>query len=252
MLAKTFLLLTTLALASAGPVRRQSGCSSKPTNPTLPTNGNGVELPAPAENLVLKHIALGHGIQNYTCTSTNATALTATATGALAALYDATPLYPNAGPGALPGVDAFNALTTNAVWGSKLPLVPDGVSKFGASASAPFPNPGQALELPNIKALPFLGVHFFDAKGVPTFKVGDDVFSGGKLNGTKAPAAADVGPEKTGAVDWLLLGDKGASKGITTIYRVVTAGGVAHACTTPGASDSVPYATYYWMYGPKA
>lgn len=44
MLAKTFLLLATLALASAGPVKRQSGCSSKPVNPTLPTNGNGTYL----------------------------------------------------------------------------------------------------------------------------------------------------------------------------------------------------------------
>lgn len=197
------------------------------------------------------HIALGHGIQNYSCTSTNATTLAATATGALAALYDATPLYPNQGAGAL-SVDAFNGLTSNALWGTKLPLTSDGVSKFGASASAPFPQPVAALELPNVKALPFIGVHFFDSKGVPTFKVGEHVFSGGKLNGTKAPASADAGPEDTGAVDWLLLGDKGGSKGITTIYRVVTAGGVAHKCTTAGASDSVPYATYYWMYGPKA
>ncbi|KAF4929564.1 hypothetical protein CGCVW01_v001374 [Colletotrichum viniferum] len=246
MLAKTFVLLATLALASAGPVPRPGGCATSPAKPTLPTNGNGVELPAPAEDLVLKHIALGHGIQNYTCTGTNATA-----TGALAALYDAMSLYPNQGPQAL-SIDAFNSLTTNAVWGAKLPLTSDGVSKFGASSASPFPTPGADLEMPGLKALPFIGVHFFDATGVPTFKVGEDIFAGGKLNGTKAPTAADVGPEKTGAVDWLRLGDKGASKGITSIYRVVTAGGVAHACTTPGASDSVPYAAYYWMYGPKA
>ncbi|KAF4844177.1 hypothetical protein CGCSCA4_v007571 [Colletotrichum siamense] len=251
MLAKTFVLLATLALASAGPVPRPGGCATSPAKPTLPTNGNGVELPAPAEDLVLKHIALGHGIQNYTCTGTNATAISATATGALAALYDAMSLYPNQGPQAL-SIDAFNSLTTNAVWGAKLPLTSDGVSKFGASSASPFPTPGTDLEMPGLKALPFIGVHFFDATGVPTFKVGEDIFAGGKLNGTKAPTAADVGPEKTGAVDWLRLGDKGASKGITSIYRVVTAGGVAHACTTPGASDSVPYAAYYWMYGPKA
>ncbi|KAF6827185.1 malate dehydrogenase [Colletotrichum plurivorum] len=256
MLAKSFVALATLALASAGPVQRRQ-CSNKPTAPTLPVNGNGLELPAPADNLVLKHIALGHGIQNYTCTSVNgSTSLTANPTGALAALYDATAFYPSQGAADAIPLDAFNGLPTNAVWASKLPLTSDGSTKFGASSSAPFPSPGEDLALPGLKALPYLGVHFFDAKGTPTFKVGGDggdIFSGGKLNGTKAPASADVGPEKTGAVDWLLLGDKnGASKGVTVIYRVVTAGGVAHQCTTLGATDSVPYATYYWMYGPKA
>ncbi|TDZ36536.1 hypothetical protein C8035_v008279 [Colletotrichum spinosum] len=251
MLAKTFLVLATLAMASAGPVRKS--CAPEPTKPTLPVNGNGAELPAPPADLVLKHIVLGHGIQNYTCASspTNATSLTATSTGALAALYDASSLYPHAGPAAL-SLDAFNGLTTNAVWGAKLPLTPDGVSKFGASSTAPFPQPAADLALPNLKPLPFAGVHFFDGKGVPTFKVGDDLFAGAKLNGIKAPASADVGPEKTGAVDWLLLGDKGASKGVTAVYRVVTAGGVAHQCTQAGPADSVPYAAYYWMFGPKA
>ncbi|OHW93944.1 malate dehydrogenase [Colletotrichum incanum] len=256
MLAKTFLLLASLALASAAPAKRQAGssCGAKPTTPNLPVNGNGAELPPVAADLVLKHIALGHGIQNYTCAETNATGpttLAATATGALAALYDAAPLYPSAGPGSLSSVDAFNGLTTNVVWDSPLPLVSDGVSRFGASTSAPFPAPAD-LALPNIAPLKQIGVHFFDDKGVPTFKVGEDLFKGAKLNGTKAPSSADVGPEKTGAVDWLLLGDKGASKGVTAVYRVVTAGGVAHKCTTVGATDSVPYATYYWFYGPKA
>ncbi|GJC79837.1 hypothetical protein ColLi_02675 [Colletotrichum liriopes] len=252
MLAKTLLVLASLALASAAPAKRQAGagCGSQPPAPSLPANGNGAELPPVAAGLVLKHIALGHGIQNYTCASTNATGATtlaASATGALAALYDAAPLYPNAGPGSLPSVDAFNALTTNVVWDSPLPLVSDGVSRFGASTSAPFPPPPTS-----IAPLKQIGVHFFDDAGVPTFHVGEDLFKGGKLNGTKAPSSADVGPEKTGAVDWLLLGDKGASKGVTAVYRVVTAGGVAHQCTVAGATDSVPYATYYWFYGPKA
>ncbi|KAK1589884.1 malate dehydrogenase [Colletotrichum navitas] len=253
MLAKTFLLLASLALASAAPAKREAGrpgCGPKPVAPTLPTHGNGAELPAPAADLVLKYIALGHGIQNYTCVVPNATTHTAVATGALAALYDARPLYPNAGPGSLPSVEAFDALTTNAVWGSPLPLVSDGVTRYGASLD-PFPAPAD-LALPNIAPLKQIGVHFFDNKGVPTFKVGQGILKAAKLNGIKAPASADPGPEETGAVDWLQLGDKGGSKGITAVYRVATAGGVAHKCTTDGASDSVPYAAYYWLYGPKA
>ncbi|KAK1976941.1 malate dehydrogenase [Colletotrichum cereale] len=250
MLAKTLLLLASLALASAAPAKRQvsPGCASKAT---LPTHGNGVELPPPAADLVLKHIALGHGIQNYTCVGANDTALTATATGALAALYDASPLYPKTGPGSLPSVDAFNALSTTAVHGSPLPLVPDGVTRFGASASAPFPAFAD-LALPNYPPMKQIGVHFFDNAGVPIFKVGADMLRAAKLNGIKAPSSADPGPEKTGAVDWLQLGDKGGSQGVTGVYRVVTAGGVAHKCTTAGAIDSVPYAAYYWLYGPKA
>ncbi|OHE97585.1 malate dehydrogenase [Colletotrichum orchidophilum] len=251
MLAKTILLLASLALVSAAPAKRQAGCVSKPAAPTLPVNGNGVELPAPPADLVLKHIALGHGIQNYTCTSVNATSITATATGALAGLYDAQPLYPNVGAASLSSVDVFNGLTTNAVWSTPLPLTSDGTSKFGASATTPFPPPAD-LVMPGIAPMKQLGVHFFDNTGVPTFKLGEYLLRGAKLNGTKAPASADAGPEKTGSVDWLYLGDKGGSKGISAVYRVVTAGGAAHQCTTPGATDSVPYAAFYWFYGPKA
>ncbi|KAK2062003.1 malate dehydrogenase [Colletotrichum caudatum] len=250
MLAKTFVLLASLALASAAPAKRQAGCP-KPIAATLPTHGDGTELPAPAANLVLKYIALGHGIQNYTCVATNATTVTATATGALAALYDAHALYPKAGPGSLPSVDDFDALTSKAVRDTPLPLVSDGVTRFGASASAPFPAPAD-LNLPGVAPLKRIGVHYFDSTGVPTFDLGADLFKGAKLAGIKAPASADAGPESTGAVDWLQLGDKGGSRGITDVYRVVTAGGVAHKCTEGGASDSVPYAAYYWFYGPKA
>ncbi|OLN86402.1 hypothetical protein CCHL11_06349 [Colletotrichum chlorophyti] len=255
MLAKTFVLIATLALASAAPAsRRQNspGCTPKPKTPTLPVNGNGIELPQPPADVVLKYIALGHGIQNYTCTTSNTTGqLTATATGALAGLYDASAYYPNQGADSLPSVDLFNGLTRNALYGTPLPLKSDGVTRYGASLSDPFPAPAP-LVLPSIKPLPQLGVHYFDSKGVPTFKVKEDVFKGGKLDGTKAPDSADPGPEKTGAVDWLFLGDKGESKGITYVYRVITGGGVAHPCTEAGVSDSVPYATYYWFYGPKA
>ncbi|WYZ41279.1 hypothetical protein EsH8_V_000174 [Colletotrichum jinshuiense] len=251
MLVKTFILLASVALASAAPAKRQAGCAK----PTLPVNGNGVELPAPPADVVLKYIALGHGIQNYTCATSNATGqavLAPSATGALAGLYDARPLYPNSGSGSLPSVDAFNGLTSSAVWGSPLPLTPDGTTRFGASATAPFPAPAD-LVLANMPPLKQLGVHFFDDTGVPTFKLGEqDLFKGAKLNGTKAPASADAGPEKTGTVDWLLLGDKGTSKGLTFAYRVVTAGGVGHPCTQVGTPDSVPYAAFYWFYGPKA
>lgn len=61
---------------------------------------------------------------------------------------------------------------------------------------------------------------------------------------------------ETGAVDWLELSDngRGLSKGVSTVYRVVTAGGVAQACSASGANAngtvfSVPYVAQYWFYG---
>lgn len=72
----------------------------------------------------------------------------------------------------------------------------------------------------------------------------------GKTGDVKAPSTASKGPSGTGAVDWLQLTAKPApyvSAGLSVAYRVVTAGGVAPACTAAGTL-SVQYAAEYWFY----
>ncbi|KAM0322755.1 hypothetical protein ACHAQA_009346 [Verticillium albo-atrum] len=251
MLAKSILVLASLALAAAKPVRRQEGSSCALRVPTLPVNGGATELASPPEGSVLKHIALGHGIQNYTCVAGQP----AKATGAVAVLYDATALYPRRSPNSLPTVDHFNALTTTALWSTPLPLNSDGTTEFGASATEPF-QASAPLEIPG-HSIPFLGLHYFDGAGVPTFLTGtseadsDNVLKAFKVGDAPAPASADPGPVGTGAVPWLYLGGNPESRGFSLVYRVITAGGKPKTCTDD-KPQSVPYATYYWLYGNDA
>jgi hypothetical protein len=62
-----------------------------------------------------------------------------------------------------------------------------------------------------------------------------------KTGDLRAPTSANKGPTGTGAVDWLQLQDKGGSRGITEVYRVVTAGGAAPAVYMATGIVSVPY-----------
>ncbi|KAK3681399.1 hypothetical protein B0T22DRAFT_305150 [Podospora appendiculata] len=241
--AKLIALAALVAVASASPC--------KPPVLTLPSTG-GSDLAAPPANDVVKRIAIGHGIQNYTCNS--AVSPTASATGALAVLYDATPFYPGTPKTGLKQA-AWDTLPSAALWGSPLPLnlaVPGG---YAANESNPFPSPAD-LVLGNMAPLKFLGHHYFAADGTPTF---DLSAIGLKASVTKndtrpAPANADKGILGTGAVAWVLLRDPGLGRsiGIDTVYRVVVAGGAAQPCSVTGDGHfSVPYATFYWFYGPK-
>ncbi|KAH8742527.1 hypothetical protein F5883DRAFT_669299 [Diaporthe sp. PMI_573] len=132
------------------------------------------------------YIALGHGIQNYTCASENATAIPI---GALAVLYDITPLYPGISSISLSAED-FNAAQGP---GSPLPE-----SHYQADAANPFPASPSDLGLGGIRAK-FLGFHYFDAESAPTFDLVGSAdpaglfFSGEKTGDVKAPADADKG-----------------------------------------------------------
>jgi hypothetical protein len=182
-------------------------------------------------------------------------------------LYDITTLYPGTPETGLPA-NAFDALSTTILWSQPLPLnlknasaadpgspgkpnvLPE--SAYGADTTNPFPVPADLKMGP--MTIPFLGVHYFDGTGTPTFDL--QAKSGlkavvGKKDNVKAPASADKGILQTGAVDWLRLPDngKGLSSGVSVVYRVVTAGGSAQLCSTSGVgSGSVPYTAQYWFY----
>lgn len=70
-----------------------------------------------------------------------------------------------------------------------------------------------------------------------------------------APAGSCPGINDQGAVDWLMLGNSGSSVnfgGLSTVYRVETAGGKsAPTCQgmAAGSVIRVPYAAEYWFYG---
>lgn len=232
------------------------------------------DLPAPAQGLTLKYIAIGHGIQNYTCASTDATPVN---TGALAVLYNVLPLYPGT-PKTGISQDDWDALSSTVLYNQAIPLnlatpaaaipthndtvgLPE--SFYQAVVADPFPEPAAALNLPahGIRAS-FLAHHYFDSASSPTFNLsgGKDpaglFFSGAKTGDVKAPSDADKGVLDTGAVDWLQLSDngRGLSAGVSSVYRVATAGGAAQACSVSGVNAngtvfSVPYVAQYWFYG---
>lgn len=191
-------------------------------------------------------------------------------------LYDATPLYPGT-----PGTGLSNATWVNSssavLWDQAIPLnlqnpaagsptfgsdnkaAITNESNYQADTTNPFPSTNTDLAITGINAR-FLGHHYFDAQGSPTFDLSASadglLLSGAKISSVAAPADADKGRLSTGAVAWLQLGDngRGLSKGLSNVYRVVTAGGAAEACSVSGASAanqvfSVPYVAEYWFYG---
>jgi hypothetical protein len=169
---------------------RATDCNDRVT-PTLPLTGGNFTVPPlcaaytmlnyrtdatelPSANLTaLSYIAIGRGVQNYTCTAAGSNS---TAVGAIATLFDATEL-------AYYNEDALHAIPPVVVYRP----VPSASLHTGGST------------------LPVLGHHYFNAAGVPTFDLStkSKIFYGAKTGDIKAPATADKGPAGTGAVDWL-------------------------------------------------
>ncbi|KAF4332313.1 hypothetical protein FBEOM_13890 [Fusarium beomiforme] len=247
MLASSLLIFASAALALGSPVDyhgRGSSCEPGKPIPVLPVNGGPSELPAPPQGVTLKHIALGFGIQNYSCASASAAPA---AIGALAVLYDVTYLYPGQTRSSLKA-NKWASLPSDVLNTGKVPL---NLNDDGdASLTNPFPSK-KPLKVEGLrKTIPYLGHHFFNAAGVPTFSLdkANQLLIAKKIDGIKAPASAPAGPEGTGAVDWLYLGDIGGSQGVSFVYRVLTAGGASHGCEVQG-TDSTSYTTLYWFYG---
>ena len=98
-------------------------------------------LPAPDAGTTLKHVAIGRGIQNYTCDTTNATAIPK-AIGAVATLYNAS------------CIAATSPMVLNTLPGFAL--------QFNLG-----PNPAAA----NPANLDVSGLHYFTELGVPFFNL---------------------------------------------------------------------------------
>lgn len=140
-----------------------------------------VDLPSPNPASSLKAIAISHGIQNYTCVTGSATS---TAAGALAVLYDVTEFYPGTPKTGLTPA-GFEHLSSKVLWAQNIPL--NLVEQAAASPGTP-ENPNDGLPpaaygaaedvgpfmMPadlnlGLLRLKFLGRHYFDSMGTPTF-----------------------------------------------------------------------------------
>lgn len=161
-------------------------------------------------------------------------------------LYDITDLYPShRNPKSL-SMTNFKRLTATVLENFEVPL--HLVSTGGADSLKPFTKP-VPLEF-NGHSIPFLGHHFSNTNGIPIFDLGKQRLNATLITAVDAPANANPGPDETGAVPWLYIGDAGESIGISYVYRVLTAGGKSHGCTSSDSDeDSTPYAAQYWFYG---
>jgi hypothetical protein len=202
-------------------------------NTTLPTHANKPRTGAtvlPVTNLTLKHVTIGTGVQNYSCSSDGNSK--PSAIGALATLYDATTL-------AYTSISTLHEITATAVTQS-------------LNSALILNNP---LSIPNIGSFPIIGFHYFTADGTPTFDltmVREILFSK-KVGDVPAPGNSSKGPAGTGSVDWLALTDngKGTSVGLGGVYRVVTAGGNPPSQCGQYVNKvfSIQYSAEYWFYG---
>ncbi|KFY84452.1 hypothetical protein V500_09307 [Pseudogymnoascus sp. VKM F-4518 (FW-2643)] len=184
-------------------------------------------LPAPDAGTSLKHVAIGRGIQNYTCDTTNATAIPK-AIGAVATLYNAS------------CIAATSPLVLNTLPGFAL--------QFNLG-----PNPAAA----NPANLDVSGLHYFTDAGVPFFNLDTTKQQIGTLPCSKAgsaPAPASAikgqGNKGDGAVAWLkLTAIDGATGNLESVYRLNTAGGnPPKTCDGMPATFSVQYAAEYWFF----
>jgi len=184
-------------------------------------------LPAPSEGLVLKHVAIGRGTQNYTCSTTNATAPPA-AVGAVATLY--------------------NASCVASTYPDLLALLPSVALQFNLTS-----NDQPSLTPSN---LAISGHHFFTNATTPKFDLDTTAMQLGvapcaKNNSVAAPTGAVKGQydQGFGAVPWLKLITHGATGNLEEIYRVNTAGGNPPAtCAGMPAAFEVEYASEYWFF----
>jgi len=185
-------------------------------------------LPPPSEGLVLRHVALGRGTQNYTCANETAAP---EAAGAVAVLFNASCIastYPDLAKMLSKVSMAFNLTSGEAT----RKLAPSNLAYSG-----------QHFFVPDKKT------PFFNLDSSPRWTLGQAPCA--KEANVSAPADAPVGQKGEKAVDWLkLLTKPGATGGLQEVYRVETAGGSPpKTCQGLPPTFEVQYAAQYWFYG---
>ncbi|KAK5111453.1 hypothetical protein LTR62_004905 [Meristemomyces frigidus] len=183
----------------------------------------------PAPGLSLFHVAIGRGTQNYTCDTTNSTAVPV-AVGAKATLFNATCI-------AASSPQLLAQLPDIAL---QLPIPTTSSSDAG--------NPAYA---------DMSGHHYFLNPTTPFFNMDTALHSYGagsfkKTGAAAAPASAIPGPndQGDGAVTWLKLDARDAEGQVfQEVYRLNTAGGQPpKMCTGMPAAFEVQYAAEYWLW----
>ncbi|KIX07351.1 uncharacterized protein Z518_02004 [Rhinocladiella mackenziei CBS 650.93] len=194
---------------------------SRAAMPIAPT-----PLPNPS-GLTLEHVAVGRGVQNYTCANPTATPA---AVGAVARFYNSSCVaadYP----------DLLALLPTLALQ-YPLPTDPD----------APLEPSDLTLSVHHYFSNSTTPVFAFDAPTSPDL---GKVFAQ-KEESSLAPSNAVAGVDGVGngAVDWLYLTSRSTTVGdIKAVYRLNTAGGSPPAtCADQPSAFSVEYAALYWFY----
>lgn len=196
--------------------------------PVAPLAAGSNPLPPVRAGLSLKRITVGYGYQLFDCSKLGADAAPA-ANGAKAVLYDA------------------NCAATYR-GGSRLHAVPAQIVRQGLNAAVAT----RALKYAGEYRPRLTSKHYFEDPTTPVFIFTDG--SGDKfVSQVVERTPVSVTPP---AFPWVRLirkaGRENESRGITEMYRLVTAGGVAPKTCGKWAGSKrmieVPYATEYWWY----
>lgn len=253
------IILSLLGSAVAIPLDSWPGPYHGPSSSSaLSIDLNG--LPPPTGNssspIALRHVVLGVGYQNYSCSLDSSSA--PTPIGAVANLFDIKHLLDFN-----PAFKTFitpKALQFSGLKSEILPPTSPPQRRTLPPSNHHHP-PFFPFFRPPFAPCPPIGEHFFSSPaGLPTFNLHSISPSPSRIEATKlaskpAPAnAANQGADGQSAVDWLELGASGNPAdfgGLKLVYRVETAGGKAPVSCRglSGVVVKVPYAAEYWFYG---
>ncbi len=190
-----------------------------PTTENNFISGNST-LPGPSKELILKHVTLVHGTQNYTCIS-NLTRSRAIPNGANAIILSGIPFLNSLGY-----PDVFNNIPHLLV--SLSPMFVEVLVDVNSIGRLHFDTPSTAS---------------FDIPGFGTFQ-------GTVTDTVSAPWSASVGQTGDRATDWVALTTTANNSTLKQVYCVQTAGGKPpENCAGEPNQIAVVYAAQCWIYG---